>query len=367
MANSLKSTPKHIILSAGGTGGHVMPALEVAKALKEKGYSVSWIGTAEGLEASAVPEAGILLDVIPNYRMQGHALMRKICAGWRLLTSIFIAFKLIKKNKAALVIGLGGYVSAASGVAAKLALTPLVIHEQNALAGRTNRYLARVATKVLCAFPETFSPSRAAIVLGNPLRQSLFATAKKSQKLTAKPKPLNLIILGGSLGAQIFNEVVPEAISLMPDNCRPALWHQTGEKTYDIALKRYQKYGIKAKISPFIKDMKAAYGFADIILCRAGALTISELCLVGLPAIFVPYPYALDDHQRINAERLVSKGASLLLPQSEFTPASLADRLSKLTKSPEILDGMAKKMLPLAKPNSTKDFVDVCHTLLSVE
>ena len=355
-------TTKHIIISAGGTGGHVMPALAVAQVLIKQGYSLSWIGTSEGLEAKLVPEAGIHLDIIPKCSVQGKSIFGKLFALYQLAFALFRSWQLIRKHRASLVIGLGGYVSAASGMAAKLARVPLVIHEQNALAGRTNRLLAKIATKVLCAFPDTFNGACSPIVLGNPLRANLVRIKKNISHL--KARQLNLLVVGGSLGAKVFNEVVPEALKLIPNKSRPCVWHQSGEKTYDIAAKYYKKYHIDVRLDRFIEDMHEAYTYADLIICRAGALTVSELCVVGVPAILVPYPYALDDHQRHNAQILTHASASLMMRQAELTAYSLATRLIQLIEDRQMLGKMAQNMLSLAKPNSTVEFVDVCQQLL---
>lgn len=352
-----------IMISAGGTGGHVMPALAVAKALRAQGYHVRWIGTQEGLEATRVPEAGIALDIIPKCRVQGQTMLKKVQTICHLIGAILRVRRLIRRHRAVLVVGFGGYVSAACGVGAWLAATPLVIHEQNALAGRTNRLLAKKARKILSAFPNTFHASLPEVAVGNPLRAGLQHKIP-SPVNNAPYKPLNILILGGSLGAKSFNEVIPEAVSAMPKMNRPVLWHQSGEKTEHVAKAQYATYQVAATVTTFIDDMQAAYAFADLVICRAGALTLSELCVVGVPAILVPYPYAMDDHQRYNAEKLTEANAAIMILHTDFTAAALQKLLIALDGDRERLRMMAKNMLPLAKPHSTEAFVSQCQQLL---
>ena len=344
-----------IIIMAGGTGGHIFPALAVAHALQNEGYPVSWLGTQAGMEAKILakhPE--IPLDFIQIQNLRGKGLKRHLLMPFKLFKAILQARKIIKQRQAKLIIGFGGYVSGPGALAAKSLRIPFIIHEQNAIPGLTNRILSKWAAKVLMGFPTAFPLMQKAVFTGNPVRSDLLNLQNEPYQ---SHRPLRVLIIGGSLGAQVFNQVIPEALALMPEAARPEVWHQCGEKNFEDTTLRYQTQHVVAKVTPFIDDMNAAYTWADLIICRAGALTVSELALIGKPALFVPLPSAADNHQYYNAKGPSDQGASLLIPQNELTAERLQVQLTALNENQAQLTAMALKMRELAEPEATKRVV----------
>ena len=351
---------KPILIMAGGTGGHVYPALAVARALQAESRDVVWLGTHRGLESRVVPAAGIEIEWISVRGLRRKGLMAQLVAplqiGWALLQSLGV----ILRRRPAAVLGMGGFVSGPGGVAAWLARRPLLIHEQNAAAGLTNRLLARLARVVLQAFPGSFNTSVDAETVGNPVREDIAGIAAPATRYAGREGPLRLLVLGGSQGALALNRTVPAALAEIGADLRPVVRHQCGERTLAEARKAYEEHGVDVELVPFIEDMAAAYAWADLVVCRAGALTIAELCAAGLPALFVPYPAAVDDHQTANAQPMAEAGAAVIIPESELTPASLAGLLREWLQSRNGLLAKAEKARALARPDSLSRITELC-------
>ncbi|MDF2940099.1 MAG: UDP-N-acetylglucosamine--N-acetylmuramyl-(pentapeptide) pyrophosphoryl-undecaprenol [Gammaproteobacteria bacterium] len=351
-----------VLIMAGGTGGHVFPALALAKKLKEQGFSVHWLGTQAGIESRLVPQHGFPIHYIPIHGLRGKGLLRWAAAPFKLLNAIFYSLKVLKKIKPQLVVGMGGFASGPGGIAAKILRVPLVIHEQNAIAGMTNRCLAKVADRVLCAFPGAFPASKKLIVTGNPVREEIINLAQVEHE-----GPLRVLVVGGSLGASVFNEIFPKALALIPKVNRPMVWHQTGEKTFSLAQEYYAKEQVEAKITAFIDNMAEAYSWADMIVCRSGAMTVSELAAAGKASILIPLPHAVDDHQRYNAKYLADKGAAELKCQSELTPTMLAELLNKYSNNRQEIQKMAAIAKSLGLPNASNAVKNACIELMNGE
>ena len=349
-----------ILIMAGGTGGHVYPALAVARALQARSRDVVWLGTHRGLESRVVPEAGIDIEWISIKGLRRKGLLALVIApfqlGWALVQSLAVIFR----RRPAAVLGMGGFVSGPGGLAAWLTRRPLVIHEQNAAAGMTNRLLARLARVVLQAFPGSFNSSVSAETVGNPVREDIAAVAPPHERYADRQGPLRVLVLGGSQGALALNRAVPAALALLDAEVRPIVRHQCGERTLDIARAAYDEHDVDVELLPFIEDMAAAYTWADLVICRAGALTIAELCAVGVPALFVPYPAAVDDHQTANARPLQDAGAALIVPESELTPEYLAELLRDWLQSRAELQQRAAKARALSTPDSLGRITEVC-------
>lgn len=326
---------KRVLIMAGGTGGHIFPGLAVAHYLREQGVDVHWLGTQHGLEARLVPEAKIPLHVVKVTGVRGKGLKALLLAPLKVTKAIHQARKIIKRFQPDVVIGFGGFVSGPGGIASWLLGRPLVIHEQNAKAGLTNRLLAGVAKKVLAGLPGAFPESEKVIVTGNPVRPEIESIPAPQRRGISTHSPLRLLVIGGSLGAQALNEVVPKALALLPENLRPDVYHQSGDKLYEKAKIAYESIGIKADLVPFVKEMAAAYEWADLVLCRAGALTVSELCAAGVGAILVPLPWAVDDHQTANATYMTAHHAAVCVKQDELTSDRLASMIKQYTQAPE--------------------------------
>ncbi len=349
-----------VMIMAGGTGGHVFPALAVAHCLRTDGLEVSWLGAPDSFEARVVPEAGFSIDWIDVQGLRGTRLSRWLFAPFKLARALAQSMRVIQKKRPAVVLGMGGFISGPGGLAARLLGIPLVIHEQNAIPGLTNQWLARIASQVLEAFPGSFAPTRHARVTGNPVRAEIAALPAPSQRMAGRSGPARLLVLGGSQGAQALNETVPAALAQLQSAERPLIRHQAGANKLEAAQAAYHAAGVEAQVSAFIEDMAEAYGWADLVICRAGALTIAELAAVGLGALLVPYPYAVDDHQTHNARHLTAAGAARLLPQAELTPESLAGQLRKLLGERELLLAMASAARSLARPDAAHTVAAVC-------
>lgn len=343
-----------ILIMAGGTGGHVFPALAVAENLRSTGWPVVWLGTRAGLEARIVPPTGIPVYWIRVRGLRGKGVLRLLIAPFMLLWAMLEAAWVLLKLRPAAVLGMGGFVTGPGGVMAWLLRRPLVIHEQNSIAGMTNRWLAHLASSVLEAFPGSL-PN--AIHTGNPVRESI-ATIEYEQPLDDSRKP-RLLVVGGSLGAAVLNEQVPLALALRGAPERPQVWHQTGLRHMAVAKAHYDSAGVEVRLDAFIDDMASAYRWADLVLCRAGALTVAELAAVGVASILVPYPHAVDDHQTANAAYLVDAGAAVLLQQSGMTPATLQQQLSLLYQ-PGLLRDMARRARARAMPDAARQVAEYC-------
>lgn len=353
---------KTLLIMAGGTGGHVFPGLAVAHQLQAEGWQIHWLGTADRMEAQLVPAHGYPISFIDIQGVRGNGLRRLCMAPWRILKSIWQARRVIKSLQPDLVLGMGGFAAGPGGIAAWLAGIPLVLHEQNAAAGMTNRLLSRLASRVLMGFPGAFGRQIAGDVVGNPVRAEVVALAEQPLKLSDHQQPLQVLIIGGSLGARVLNEVVPQALAAV-DQVR--IRHQTGKGNVDAVEMRYRDLGVgDVEVSEFITDMAQAYQWADLIICRAGALTVAEVAAAAVPAIFVPLPHAVDDHQTRNAESLTREGAALLLPQRELTPTRLAHQVEELNRHREQLVGMAQAARRVAILNATERVAAVCRQLV---
>jgi UDP-N-acetylglucosamine--N-acetylmuramyl-(pentapeptide) pyrophosphoryl-undecaprenol N-acetylglucosamine transferase len=365
MHTEQKCTLRPVLVMAGGTGGHVFPALAVARELQSIGLPVVWMGTRTGLEARIVPEAGIPMEWISVSGLRGKRLGRLFKAPFMLMIAAWQSMRVIMRRKPLVVLGMGGFVTGPGGVMGRLLGKPLCIHEQNACAGMTNRWLSRIATRVMEAFPGSFSHHASSYqpdteVTGNPVRKEIAALAEPDERFAERSGALRLLVLGGSLGAQALNTVMPEALALIRQEQRPQVRHQAGKNNFEQAQVDYQRSGVEAEVTPFIEDMAEAYGWADLVLCRAGALTVSELAAAGVGSILVPFPYAVDDHQTANARFLEQAGAGVLVPQQELTAPRLAELLSGLSGNKGRLLEMAQSSRKLACPEATHRVAELC-------
>ena len=359
------------LVMAGGTGGHVMPALAVAEALRAEGWHVIWLGTRAGMEARLVPEKGIEVEWLSFAGVRGKGPLRLLLLPVQLLLAFWQAARVIFRVRPDVVVGLGGYAAFPGGMMAALLGKPLAIHEQNAVAGMTNRVLACVADRVLLGLPAAFGHGKDRPLpclnvrsewVGNPVRSEIAALPDPVQRLAGRWGRLRLLVVGGSLGAAALNDLVPKALALLPAEARPEVRHQAGAKHVGQLRDNYAAAGVTAECLDFIADMAEAYAWADVVLCRAGALTVAEVAAAGVSAAFVPYPHAVDDHQTENARFLTEAGAAWLLPQSGLTPESLAQWLSGLTR--EELTARAVRAHALAKPEATARVAEVVKELV---
>ncbi len=353
---------KRILIMAGGTGGHVYPALAVADSLRQRGTQILWLGTEAGLEARVVPEQGYTLSTIRVTGLRGKDFRRLLLAPFILCLALIQALKIIWRFKADAVLGMGGYVSGPGGLAAWILRVPLYIHEQNAIAGLTNRLLAPLATLVMQGFPGTFKSSNRVRTTGNPVRKEILSlSASKKSSPQAQPAKLCLLVLGGSLGARALNQIIPVAMKTLKPDDQISVWHQTGTQHLQQTKEIYHKYGLQeVRVEAYIDDMAGAYQWADLVLCRAGALTLAELCVVGLAAVLVPFPYAVDDHQTANARYLSDAGAAVLVPESELQADKLVSLLRGFCHARSRLQTMANKTRKLAFTNATAEVTEIC-------
>ena len=349
-----------ILVMAGGTGGHVYPALAVARALQEHSQEIVWLGTHRGLEAKVVPAAGIDIEWISVRGLRRKGVAALLVAPFQLLWALLQSLAVILRRRPAAVLGMGGFVSGPGGLAAWLTRRPLVIHEQNAAAGLTNRLLARLARVVLQAFPGSFYSEVNAETVGNPVREDIAAVAPPAERYADRQGPLRLLVLGGSQGALALNKTVPAALALMAPAERPMIRHQCGSLTLEIARAAYAEHDIEVELLPFIDDMAAVYAWADLVVCRAGALTVAELCAAGLPALFVPYPAAVDDHQTANARPLADAGAAVIIDESMLSAEVLAGQLKDWLSSRAALMQRAEKARSLARPSALSRITELC-------
>ena len=358
-----------VLMMAGGTGGHVYPALAVATELRERGYAVEWVGTRRGLEARVVPAAGIVLHCLSVRGVRGKNLLHTLLGLWLLCWSLVQALWLVLRLSPKCVVGLGGYAAGPAGFAAWLLRKPLLIHEQNAVAGTTNRLLAPLATTVVAGFPGAFKDNTEFRVLGNPVRRELIQAAAANPWDYNGQRPLRLLVVGGSLGARPLNELVPVAVAkVLAEGGQPGLevWHQSGDAHLDAVRAAYgERLDDGVRVTAFIEDMAAAYSWADLVVCRAGALTVAELAIMGRPALLVPLPHAIDDHQTYNARALTDPGGGILLRQSELSADALAAILLSYLEHPQRLAAMAAAAAATGLPGATAAVADCCEELLS--
>lgn len=343
---------------AGGTGGHVFPALAVAHVLRARDIPVCWLGTRRGIESELVPANRFPICYIEVAGLRGKGRRKLINAPWQLLRALCQAITVLRRERPTVVLGFGGFASGPGGVAAKLLGIPLVIHEQNAVAGTTNRLLARVANRALTAFPDTL-PN--ALWTGNPVRAEIAALGAPQQRVAPADRPRHLLVLGGSLGALAINQILPVALGLLPEAQRPDVRHQCGRDHVDATVAAYEQQGVNARVEPFIKDMAEAYGWADMVVCRAGALTVSELASAGIGAILIPYPHAIDDHQTGNGQWLVEQGAAALVQQQDLTAEKLATLLADWLADAGQLQQRGANARKLARTDVADTVADICE------
>jgi UDP-N-acetylglucosamine--N-acetylmuramyl-(pentapeptide) pyrophosphoryl-undecaprenol N-acetylglucosamine transferase len=344
-----------ILIMAGGTGGHIFPALAVADHLRDQGWKVVWLGARNGMEARLVPEHGYPVEWVRFSGLRGKGLARMLLLPVNLLVAFGQSARAIFRVRPDVVLGMGGYIAFPGGMMAALLNRPLVLHEQNSIAGLANKVLAGVADRILTGFPGALRKSE---WTGNPVRASIAAIPEPQQRYGTREGSLRLLVIGGSLGAQALNEIVPRALALMPAERRPLVTHQAGEKHLATLEKNYRDAGASATTVAFIRDMAGAYAEADLVICRAGALTVAELAAAGVPSVLVPFPHAVDDHQTTNARFLSEQSAALLIPQSELDPRGLADILLGFTRE-KLLD-MARRARALGKPDATRVVAGHC-------
>ena len=354
------SPRRRFLMMAGGTGGHVFPALATARALQQRGHEVHWLGASGGMEERLIGDTDIPLSLIHISGLRGKGKLALLLAPFRLMRALGEAYTHLRRIRPDCVVGMGGFVTGPGGIAAWLMRKPLVIHEQNAIAGMTNRWLTRFSETVLEAFPDSFGDQTVTRCTGNPVRGEVASMDAPEQRLAGRSGRLRVLVIGGSLGAQVFNQQLPRALALMPEADRPDVRHQCGEKNLEAARAAYDEAGVSASIEPFIRDMAEAYGWADLVICRAGALTVSELCAAGIGAVLVPFPHAVDDHQTRNGQHMVKAGAAILVPQPKLNPEVLAETLKDLATDRKRILTMAKAARWLARPDATERVVNYC-------
>ena len=347
----------NILVMAGGTGGHVYPGLAVAKRLMESGCSVEWLGTTRGLENEAVPKAGIPLHKIHVTGLRGNGLVGWLLAPFKLLRALTEAVTTLRRIRPDVVLGFGGFASGPGGIAAWLLRAPLVIHEQNAIPGLTNRLLSRLATASLEGFPDSFGRRRGVRTTGNPVRPSI---TNVPELKSAENSRVRVLILGGSQGAVALNRYIPEALATIGQEVDLDVWHQCGRTHLEATKTYYLENGLDISPEPFIEDMAEAYAWADLVICRSGAMTVSEVAVAGRAALFIPFPFAVDDHQRANAEFLVRAGAAQIADQRIVENGQLVETVRALVTDVKALKVMGQKARNIARPNALEDVTSVC-------
>lgn len=350
------------LIMAGGTGGHIFPGLAVAEALRERGWRVHWLGAPGSMESRLVPPRGFALETIDFGGVRGKGLKTLVLLPLRLLKAFWQALQVVRRVQPDVLVGLGGYITFPGGMMGTLAGKPLVLHEQNSVAGMANKVLAGIADRVFTAFPGVFKKAE---WVGNPLRAEFLRQPSPAQRFAGRSGPLRLLVVGGSLGAKALNDTVPQALALIPADQRPQVIHQSGEKQIDALRANYAAAGVDATLTPFIQDTAQAFADADLVIGRAGASTVTEIAAVGAAALFVPFPHAVDDHQTTNARFLVDAGGAWLVPQPEFTPAALAQRLQALQR--DQLMEMATKAQNMKKTEAVAAVVAACEQLAKVK
>ncbi len=351
---------KTALIMAGGTGGHIFPGLAVAHALRERGWQVHWLGAPNSMEARLVPPQGFALETIDFSGVRGKGLVTLALLPLRLLKAFWQALAVVRRVKPDVVIGLGGYISFPGGMMAVLAGKPLVLHEQNSVAGMANKVLASVADRVFTAFPKVFAKGQ---WVGNPLRTAFTSQPAPAERFAGRSGPLRLLVVGGSLGARALNDIVPQALALIPADRRPQVLHQSGAAQIDALRANYAAAGVEATLTPFIDDTAQAFADADVIVCRAGASTVTEIAAVGAAAVYVPFPSAVDDHQTSNARFIVDAGGGWLLPQREMNAEMLSNMLQNMQRS-SLLE-RAEQAKNMQKIEATTAVVRACEELAS--
>jgi UDP-N-acetylglucosamine--N-acetylmuramyl-(pentapeptide) pyrophosphoryl-undecaprenol N-acetylglucosamine transferase len=349
-----------VMIMAGGTGGHVFPALALARLLRERSCEVVWLGTRRGLEARVIPAERIAIEWLSIGGLRGKGVLTWLAAPFRLAIALAQALAVMRRHRPSAVVGLGGFVTGPGGVAAWLTRRPLLIHEQNAIAGFTNRCLAHLAREVLEAFPGSFGADIKAQAIGNPVRADISALPPPAARFAARTGAIRLLVMGGSQGATRLNAVVPFALARLPEGITIEARHQAGERWLEAARQNYASAGVRANVVPFIEDMAQAYAWADLVICRAGALTVSELAAAGVGAILVPFPAAVDDHQSANAAYLVREGAAVLIAERELSAERLAAELARLCAGRGKLLAMAERARLLARPRAAEELAQAC-------
>ena len=349
---------KTLMVMAGGTGGHIFPGVAVAEELRAQGWRIVWMGNPDGMEARIVPPRGYDTAWVRFGALRGKGLVRKLLLPVNLLSGFWQALREIRRVQPDVVLGMGGYITFPGGMMAALLGRPLVLHEQNSVAGLANRVLARVADRVLSGFPEVLEKAE---WLGNPVRADITAVLPPAERYPGRSGPLRVLVVGGSLGAAVLNETVPQALARLAPEARPIVVHQAGERQIEGLRAAYARVQVEGELRPFIDDRAAAYAEADLVICRAGALTVAELAAAGVASLLVPFPYAVDDHQTGNARFLADRGAAYLLPQTELSPERLAGILSSLDRGR--LLNMAEHARALAKPLAAVAVAHVCVEL----
>ncbi|MGC1440333.1 MAG: undecaprenyldiphospho-muramoylpentapeptide beta-N-acetylglucosaminyltransferase [Burkholderiaceae bacterium] len=347
-----------LMIMAGGTGGHVMPGLAVADEMRARRWNVVWLGVPGSMEAELVPAHGIPMHWVRIGGLRGKGVVTKLLLPFNLLRGFWQSLSALRAASPNVVLGMGGYVAFPGGMMAVLMNKPLVVHEQNSVAGLTNRVLALIADRILEAFPGAL---KGAVCTGNPLRAAMIATDDPQARIGSRTGPLNILVVGGSLGASVLNDTVPRALSMIAEPNRPRVVHQSGRTHRDSLLATYQQVGVQAEVVEFIDDVAAAYRAADLVICRAGAMTVAELAAVGVAAILVPYPYAVDDHQTTNGRYLADAGAAIVVRQENLTVAWLAEQMTGLNRKK--LAQMAKIARSLAHPDATSRVADACEAV----
>ena len=349
---------KVALIMAGGTGGHIFPGLAVAQALREQGWRVHWLGAPDSMEARLVPPQGFALETIEFGGVRGKGLKTLALLPFRLLKAFWQALAVVRRVQPDVLVGFGGYITFPGGMMGVLAAKKLVLHEQNSVAGAANKVLAGVADRVFTAFPGALKQAQ---WVGNPLRESFLRQPDPAQRFAGRSGPLKLLVVGGSLGAKALNDIVPRALALIPEGARPAVLHQSGAKQIEALRANYTAAGVQAELTPFIDDTAQAFADADVVICRAGASTVTEIAAVGAAAIYVPFPHAVDDHQTSNANFLVQAGGGWLLQQDALDAQKLAEMLQNMQRS--TLLNVAIKAKTMQKIDATREVVAACEEL----
>lgn len=354
----MSATQKTALVMAGGTGGHIFPGLAVAQALREQGWKVHWLGAPGSMEERLVPPQGFPLETIDFSGVRGKGLLTLALLPLRLLRAFAQAWAVVRRVRPDVVIGLGGYISFPGGMMATLAGKPLILHEQNSVAGMANKVLANVASRVFCAFPNALPGAQ---WVGNPLRQAFLQQPPPAERFAGRSGPLRILVVGGSLGAKALNDTVPQALALIPPEHRPQVRHQSGAKQMQALQASYAAAGVQAELTPFIDDTASAYAQADLVICRAGASTVTELAAVGAAAIYVPFPHAVDDHQTTNARFVVDAGGGWVVQQTALSPEKLAHMIQNMQRSTLLETAQKAKMMQ--KTEATAAVVAACQEL----
>ena len=354
----MSSPQKCALIMAGGTGGHIFPGLAVAQALRERGWRVHWLGAPNSMESRLVPPKGFPLETVNFSGVRGKGLRTLLALPVRLVRALLQSVQVIRRVQPNVLVGLGGYITLPGGLMGALMGKPLVLHEQNSVAGMANKVLAVVARRVFTAFPKVMAKGQ---WVGNPLRTEFLVQPDPAARFAGRSGPLRVLVVGGSLGARALNTVVPQALALIPADLRPTVVHQSGDKQIEELRNNYAAAGVHAQLTPFIDDTAKAYADADWVICRAGASTVTEIAAVGAAALFVPFPSAVDDHQTHNARFLVDQGGGWLVPQRELTPQLLADMLQNTERATLLQRGLQAKMMQMTQ--ATDAVVAACEEL----